>query len=138
MPDIPKTLHETYLRLKEMPDVISLCVEADNADEFATKTHHSLGRWIRNEWNLWKGCSAYPVAEAPLYYWFYEKGLRHPDDISGIICTYFFIRHEGNETFEFNKERAYYQNYWQTMFHIELNKITDVVEQAIQKHDIRF
>lgn len=45
----------------------------------AIEVHHSLGRWIRNNWGLW--------ADEPneLKTYFINKGVTHPDDMSGEI-----------------------------------------------------
>lgn len=48
----------------------------------AIKIHHSLGRWIRNNWGLWGD-------ESPLKNYFLQHGINHPDDMSNdIIETY--------------------------------------------------
>lgn len=44
----------------------------------ALKVHHSLGRWIRNNWSLWGDYS-------PLKKHFIEHGIMHPDDMSNNI-----------------------------------------------------
>lgn len=45
----------------------------------AIKCHHSLGRWIRNNWGLWAD------EKSPLKSYFIERGIEHPDDMSGAI-----------------------------------------------------
>lgn len=44
--------------------------------------HHSLGRWIRNEWGLWAG--------GPLHDHMVGLGITHPDDMSDYIITKLF------------------------------------------------
>jgi hypothetical protein len=39
--------------------------------------HHSIGMYVRNEYGLWQG--------GPLQDYFRAKGLRHPDDMSGVL-----------------------------------------------------
>lgn len=46
--------------------------------------HHSLGRWIRNEWGLW--------GESDLKKIMLDKGVEHPDDMSDYIIQC-FINH---------------------------------------------
>lgn len=63
-----------------------------------------VGRWIRNNWGLWS-------YDSELYRWFLDRGVMHPDDITGIIfkkvwCVYF------SERFDFEAEVKYYQDYW--------------------------
>lgn len=44
-------------------------------------THHTVGKWIRNEWGLWQG--------SKLKDYFLGLGLTHPDDMSSIIIRGF-------------------------------------------------
>lgn len=39
--------------------------------------HLSVGMYVRNQYGLWKG--------GPLQHYFLAKGLRHPDDMSGVL-----------------------------------------------------
>lgn len=57
----------------------------------AIKCHHSLGRWIRNNWGLW--------AEEPneLKTHFINKGVTHPDDMSGEILDAYVEYLKSNE-----------------------------------------
>ena len=48
----------------------------------AISVHHSLGRWIRNNWNLWNGESE--IKESLL-----KLGYSHPDDMSNYIIEEF-------------------------------------------------
>ncbi len=41
-----------------------------------------LGKWIRNNWGLWKG--------SRLYKFFKLKGITHPDNISSIILSSYY------------------------------------------------
>ena len=41
--------------------------------------HHTLGRWIRNEWDLWEGSELKDSLIA--------EGFEHPDDMSNHIIT---------------------------------------------------
>lgn len=43
----------------------------------ALSVHHTLGRWIRNEWGLWKG--------SDLKDYVMRQGYDHPDDMSNYI-----------------------------------------------------
>lgn len=44
--------------------------------------HHGFGTFIRNQFGLW----ASPLVGTPLLVtWFRERGILHPDDMSGII-----------------------------------------------------
>ena len=43
--------------------------------------HHGLGMYLRNNWGLWKG--------SRLQNYFSERGVYHPDSMSGIILDYY-------------------------------------------------
>ena len=58
-------------------------------------THHSVGRWIRNQWGLWQG--------SPLKEYFLELGVEHPDDMSGIIIRCFH-RHLNGKPLDIENE----------------------------------
>ena len=44
--------------------------------------HHSLGMWIRNNWNLWNG-------ESEIKENLHKLGYSHPDDMSNYIIEEF-------------------------------------------------
>ena len=48
----------------------------------AISVHHSLGLWIRNNWNLWNG-------ESEIKENLYKLGYTHPDDMSNYIIKEF-------------------------------------------------
>ena len=57
--------------------------------QFVVSTHHGLGRFIRNNWDLWSD------KESKLVQWFKERNIVHPDDISGIIFTSLYRKVNG-------------------------------------------
>lgn len=69
----------------EAIQVLDILLSDDDKDYLRTTknaaimVHHSLGRWIRNNWGLW--------ADEPneLKSYFINKGVTHPDDMSGEI-----------------------------------------------------
>ena len=74
----------------------ALLVEEDKEwlvteENAAIKVHHSLGRWIRNNWGLW--------ADEPnmLKTYFINKGVTHPDDMSGEILDAYVKYLKSNE-----------------------------------------
>lgn len=68
--------------------------------------HHGWGTWIRNNWGLWR--------DSRLSKYFKEKGIDHPDDMSGIILnSYYCYRH--NIEFNLEKEVDFYKKYWKEM-----------------------
>lgn len=78
---IPKNLDEAIAVLdKELSrnDKKFLLVEG------ALAAHHSLGRWIRNNWGLWESSELKGVLM--------DKGFNHPDDMSNYIIEE-YIKH---------------------------------------------
>lgn len=68
------------------------------------RLHHSLGRWIRNNWSLWG-------EEGALKDYFNNIGLHHADDMSGLIIESFW-HHLRNEPLEIEKQIKEYQDFW--------------------------
>lgn len=75
----PTKLSECFESLNEMlknsPD-IDWFMSADE-NEVLIESHHGLGAWIRNNWEL--------KEEGELFKYFSNLGLRHPDDMSSVI-----------------------------------------------------
>lgn len=79
---IPKNMGECFIELdKLLPEIDKkeMLALAQRSDMILY--HHGLGTWIRNNWGLWAG--------SRLQKYFTDKGLRHPDDISGVILDYY-------------------------------------------------
>jgi hypothetical protein len=84
---------ETQREFKEMPE-----------DKAVALSHHSYGRWIRNNWGLW-------AKDGPLYKLMTELGLDHPDDMSGLIITSFH-RHLNGKSLDVEGQVKKYKDYW--------------------------
>lgn len=103
MVKIPTNLEECFKELhkkamdKDLEDIKS------RPEEDMIEFHHTLGRWIRNEWGLWSGGS--------LQDYFKNLGLHHADDMSGLILTSFY-RHLKNIPLDIQKQVNYYKEYW--------------------------
>ena len=54
----------------------------DNVSHTSLLVHHSLGRWIRNNWGLWEDKSELKLNMIKL-------GFIHPDDMSNYIIEQF-------------------------------------------------
>ena len=78
----PTNLSECFKCLddifKDSPD--SDWFETSGESEVIAQSHHGLGQWIRNNWNLLS-------EESTLYQYFKKLGLKHADDMSGVILT---------------------------------------------------
>lgn len=77
---IPATLEECFpaidaLLVQEDKDFL---LKAENLDDALTAFHHSLGRHLRNEWNLWWNSDLAQHLRA-------SHGIDHPDDMSDFI-----------------------------------------------------
>lgn len=86
METIPKNLEECYIELNKLDDLINWLSKSE--EKATAEAHHGIGRYIRNNWGLWK-------AEGELYEWFKSNEINQPDDMSGIILTSFY-RHMNN------------------------------------------
>ena len=78
----PRTLAQCFIVLdKELPaDTLQRMRTISEADMI--EYHFGLGTWMRDSWGLWSG--------GPLYSYFRQMGLEHPDDMSGVILTSFW------------------------------------------------
>lgn len=79
-PNIPINVEECIQHMLKWNGDVEDFKKKYEADAVAS-THHSVGRWIRNEWGLWTG--------SQLKDYFINKGLQHPDDMSWIIIRAF-------------------------------------------------
>lgn len=73
-------------------------------DSAIGSAHHGLGAYIRNEWRLWSG-------EGALVQYFNGMGIKHPDDMSGIILASYHQWKNG-KPINLEKQVKYYVKYW--------------------------
>ena len=71
---IPKNIEEAIAGLDNL---ISMEDREYLKENGSIAVHHTLGRYIRNEWGLWTGSELKNELE--------KKGLTHPDDMSDYI-----------------------------------------------------
>jgi Domain of unknown function (DUF6794) len=80
---IPKDLDECFSELdKLLPEVDRGEMQALPKREDMIQYHMGLGMWIRNNWGLWGG--------SRLQKYFNEKGLTHPDNMSGLLLNFYY------------------------------------------------
>jgi len=110
---IPNNLKECFLELENSltPEFIDEIRQGTEVD--VNQFHHSLGMFLRNNWGLWKG--------SPLSEWFNEKGIHHPDDMSGIIFDSFW-RHLNNKPIKLEEQIKFYKDYWERVKKEESNQ----------------
>jgi hypothetical protein len=77
------------------PEEVERLRAIETESQFVGLTHLSLGMWLRNNWDLWGRLSAY----------FNERGVHHPDTMSGIVFTSYY-RHLRGEPLRLDKQLA--------------------------------
>jgi hypothetical protein len=65
--------------------------------------HMGLGMWMRNNWGLWAG--------SRLAQYFNQLGIRHPDDMTGIIFDSYWRKLHGRDI-DLDAQVRFYQDYW--------------------------
>ncbi|MEO0684070.1 MAG: DUF6794 domain-containing protein [Cyanobacteria bacterium J06649_11] len=60
-------------------DTTKVQIESISEEDFVARSHFGIGLWLRNNWQLWGG--------SRLSKYFADKGIHHPDDMSGIILS---------------------------------------------------
>lgn len=114
---VPKTLEECYTWINTyVPDADEALVLTENT--FVVKCHHTLGRWMRNNWGLWR-------CDTELSFWFMSLGIKHADDMSGIITTSYW-RHINEQPIDIESQVKRYIDFWNengNQFPIELDGI---------------
>ena len=133
---IPKTFQEAIKALLEMPDAVEVIKahysnNPKNIDDLQNFT--LLGRWIRNNWNLWLGCNGCPVKEAELYYWFYRREIWHPDDISMVIPESTYCNLNG-ASFNLDNSREFFKEFWENSWRVRATAITKAVERVVARY----
>ena len=75
---IPKDLHDCFKQIDGFwSDSIKTQAKLQSEAYFSMSAHQGFGQWMRNNWQLWGG--------SRLSKYFNDKGVDHPDDMSGII-----------------------------------------------------
>ena len=75
---IPYDIFSCFILLdKILNDTIKKDIKRKNSEIELAEYHMGLGRWMRNSWGLWSG--------SRLQQYFLNKGVHHPDNMSGII-----------------------------------------------------
>jgi hypothetical protein len=121
---VPKDLDDCFVQLKKIlkPEDVEKMKRGAQGD--MVRYHHGLGRWIRNNWDLWKG--------GRLSKWFNDKGIYHADDMSGIILDSFW-RHLNSKPIELDKQIRGYQNYWKKVREDDERKKARRVRETVEK-----
>jgi hypothetical protein len=107
---VPRNLEECYVALDEMKiqDLDSWLNQEENAA--LGMSHFGLGMWIRNNWDLW-ATQHTPPWENSLSDYFNNIGIKHPNDMSGIILTSYH-RHKNGKDIKLEEQVKHYQDFW--------------------------
>ncbi len=102
---VPKNLTDAVIVLDTMlsPDVKDFVRDSLSEDSFTTRSHRTLGLWIRNNWGLW--------GDSRLKAYLNSLGISHPDDMSDIILTSWY-RHLVGRKWDVESQVSHYQQYW--------------------------
>ncbi len=78
--------------------------------------HFGVGMWMRNNWGLWGG--------GPLGRHFNELGITHPDDMSGIVLTSYWLRLHACPL-RLDEQVGFYRGYWNLPEDADVNDYLD-------------
>ncbi|MGV3616212.1 MAG: DUF6794 domain-containing protein [Fimbriimonas sp.] len=100
---IPKDLEAAMKELdKLLPPKMRAAMTKGTEDDMIVY-HHGLGTWLRNNWGLW--------GQSALAKWFAQRGIFHPDDMSGIVLDSYWRRLH-KRPIDLEGQIAHYQEYW--------------------------
>jgi len=101
---IPKNLEDCFVQIDSFwDDSTKNKVREMTESEFMAGAHFGFGMWMRNNWGLWGG--------SRLSAYFAKRGIRHPDDMSGIILTSYYRKLKGKDP-DVKSQLKYYKKYW--------------------------
>ena len=102
---IPTNLIDAMTRLQKiLPIDDKLFMLLHDEDKLSARLHHSLGRRLRNTWNLWD-------ENSPFHKWFLSIGIHHADDMSGIIIASYYRKLNG-KPIRLRDQIRFYKEYW--------------------------
>lgn len=98
----PRTINDAIDRLHEILDSKTKS-DIKRGSASLHWLHHGLGQSIRNDWGLWSG--------SPLQTVFFDLGIHHADDMSGIIIKGLICDLRGTD-FSIEERVQYYRKWW--------------------------
>ncbi len=102
---VPKTLEEAIEIFRTNTPITELEQwKSEEEEDAVASIHFSLGRWMRNSWGLWSG-------DSDLAKFFHSLGIKHADDMSGIILTSAH-RALNNKDIKLDEQVQFYKKYW--------------------------
>lgn len=130
----PTSLQEAVDLLLTLDDASETAQGYSRARDFIAAHHADIGRTIRNRWGLWKGAGACKIDEAPLYYWFFAKGLRHPDDISGCVLKALWFKVKARD-YDLIEDIEHYNRHWTYNNKRRFENINKIVEETLSNYE---
>lgn len=101
---LPDSFEEALIYIKQELSDQELMEFMRSSYDDLIKYHHSMGRWIRNHWNLWYNSQLFHDMES--------LGFTHPDDMSSAIIKELWNRlNKVPSTLE--KDAADYATFWE-------------------------
>ena len=100
---VPKNLDDCFAQLEKLLPKEEVARMKSGTEKDMIRYHMGLGTLLGNKWGLWKG--------SHLSKWFNDKGIYHPDDMSGIVFHSFW-RHLNGKPINLDEQVKYYQDYW--------------------------
>ena len=102
--NIPTNIDEAMQSLAEFLSEEDRTAIANMAEDDVITLHHTLGRWIRNNWGLWIG--------GPLQDHMKSLGFTHADDMSGSLIREYWRRTKRLPS-KIAEEIEEYKKYWE-------------------------
>lgn len=99
---VPNNLQEAMNILKTRDGIEKF---KNEKEENVCLYHHTIGRWIRNNWGLWE------EKDNQLKTYFKTLGIWHADDMSSIILTSLW-RQLNNKPLNIDEQVKVYKDYW--------------------------
>ncbi len=100
---IPKDLDDCLAQLQKLLKPENIEKMKGGTEDDMIQYHMGLGMWMRNNWGLWGG--------SRLAKWFNAHGIKHPDDMSGVILDSYW-RHLNKKRIKLDEQVKHYQDYW--------------------------
>ena len=92
--------------VNRMSDEDKTKIQAMTSDQ-SYEYHHTVGRYLRNNWSLWEPDSAIKRDAVASY------GIAHADDISGLILSWVWAKVQGID-FDPKKCCEHYHEHWRS------------------------
>lgn len=123
--NIPETFYEAVNLLDDLIDDEEdrKLFQETSVGEVEARYHHTLGRYLRNEWRLWEDGT-------PLRTWFLSMDVEHADDMSSMLISAWWHQLNGM-AFDLNGRIELAKAYWRAVKPVMEAKPGEVVHVEI-------